>query len=212
MVKRSAREDIQTTEILILAEASSVNTVVSGLESSDLQFNWHQATHLSEDELTAKIDIVLYDANSDASSDANSQGLTLDKAIAFFSVSKLLIPVLVINGEPKISAAVAAIKAGAIDYLTEESRSQLPQAIAKAISQPDYACLQSLCEAQVEQQLQKLIVENADGIIVVDERGIVQFVNPAALKLLGKSSAQLVGEALGFPVVNGDYLEVDSTY
>ena len=70
-------------------------------------------------------------------------------------------------------------------------------------------CFESQCEAQTEQQLLKLIDQNADGIIVVDQQGIIRFINPAGLKLLGKSSAELIGEAIGFPVVNGDYLEVD---
>ena len=127
----------------------------------------------------------------------------------FFLASNLQIPVLVINGESSISAAVAAIKAGAVDYLASEALSELPNAITKALLEQNNLCFQSLCETQSEQQLQKLISENADGIIVVDKQGIVQFVNPAALELLGKSSAELMGEALGFPVVNGDYLEVD---
>jgi len=188
-------------EILILADTSSVNSIASILEGADLQFNWQQVTNLAEyDSASVNLDLVLYDANFEK--------ITLDRAISFFSTSNLQIPVLVINGESKIPAAVAAIKSGAVDYLAD-ALTQLPQTITKALSKPDYLCLQSQREAQSEQQLQKLISENADGIIVVDERGIVQFVNPAALKLLGKSSAKLMGEALGFPVVNGDYLEVD---
>ena len=197
-----AKDTFEIIEILILADASSVNTVTYILKQADFSFSWHQATTLTEcNHISAPIDLVLYNANLNE--------ITLDKAIANFSASNLQIPVLVINGESGIPAAVAAIKAGAADYLASEALPQLPSAIIKALSESDRYCLQSLCKTQSEQQLQKLISENADGIIVVDKQGIVQFVNPAALELLGKSSAELMGEALGFPVVNGDYLEVD---
>ena len=188
------REDtLEKIEILILADADSANNIVSVLESSPLQFNWQQTVKITEGFNTAAIDVVLYDANLEE--------INLERAIA--STSR---PVIAIDSKAKISTAVAAIKAGAVDYLASESWSDLPQAIVKALSESDS---QSQTQTQANLQLQKLIIENPDGIIVVDERGRVQFVNPAALELLGKSSSELVGEALGFPVVNGDYLEVD---
>jgi PAS domain S-box-containing protein len=58
-------------------------------------------------------------------------------------------------------------------------------------------------------QLQTLIVKNADGIIVVDRQGIVRFINPAALVLFGRKQEDLIGELFGFPVVDGDNMEVD---
>ena len=45
--------------------------------------------------------------------------------------------------------------------------------------------------------------------MVVNQQGIVRFVNPAALQLLGKESDELINQPFGFPVVNGDFLEVD---
>ena len=205
-----AKDTLEIIEILILADASSANSIASILEQTHLQFNWQQTTNSVEyHNISAPIDLVLYDASlSEITLDeAMQRGTLQQEAIANFSASNLQ-PVLVINGEPSIPAAVAAIKAGAVDYLSSEALPQLPDAIIKALSEPNI-CFQSLCETQSDRQLQKLIAENADGIIVVDNQGIVQFVNPAALELLNKSSAELMGEPLGFPVVNGDYLEVD---
>ena len=195
------REDSsKTVEILFLANAASIDNIVSVLKRSPLKFNW-QVTNLEQKpQIATAIDLVIYDAEF--------EGMSLEQAIAFFSASQQ-VPVIVVNGESKVATAVAAVKAGAMDYLASESLPDLPSTIINALSESDYPCFQSQCETQADRQLQKLIVENPDGIIVVDERGIVQFVNPAALELLGKSSSQLVGEALGFPVVNGDYLEVD---
>jgi signal transduction histidine kinase len=60
-----------------------------------------------------------------------------------------------------------------------------------------------------EAQIQAIISQNADGIVVVDQHQIVRFINPAALELFGRSRMDMMGKAFGFPVVGGDYLEVD---
>lgn len=190
-------------EILFLADDFHVEKTVSLLKHSGLQFSWQQATNKTEyqNHLSCKLNLVLYDARF--------EGITLDKAIACLLENNLTIPLLVINGKTSIPAAVAAIKAGATDYICAEAIAELPQAIARINQKPSQIYHQSRCIAETKQQLQKLISENADGIIVVDRQGIVQFVNPAALKLLRKPKQELIGESLGFPVVNGDFLEVD---
>ncbi len=52
----------------------------------------------------------------------------------------------------------------------------------------------------------KLIEKNADGIVLVNQRGSVLFANPAAEALFG---LPLVGREFGFPVVVGEATEVD---
>ena len=192
-------------EVLILADTVSLDTITSWLETAGDRVHWHQIPTLAQyrNRLNSlsSIDLILWDA-------ASSQ-ITLDRAIDCLLTDNLKIPLIAVNGESSIPTAIAAVKAGAVDYLPADSLSRLPQAIAQALSKPDFLCLESRCTSQSEQQLQKLISENADGIIVVDEQGIVQFVNPAALELFGKSSTALIGESLGFPVVNNDFLEVD---
>lgn len=53
-----------------------------------------------------------------------------------------------------------------------------------------------------------LIEKNADGIIVVDEAGLVLFVNPAAERLFGQSASALIGSPIGLPMVVGDKSEI----
>ena len=200
----------KTIEILVLADASAIEAVTqqvtraiaSVFKSTELQFNLQPTTWLKfNTAFSSTIDLILYDARLGRTG--------LSKAIAFLSVNNFKIPLIVINGKSTIPAAVAAIKAGATDYIPSEALADLPKAIVLAMEEPPVICLESKCVAETEQQLLKLISQNADGIIVVDKQGIVQFVNPAGLELLGKSSAKLIGESFGFPVVNGDYLEVD---
>ena len=193
---------LNTIEVLILSDSPSiVEAVVSVLTEARIKFDWQQvATIRYYDLLDASSDLILYDARLTQ--------IKLSEAVSSLLEKHLEIPLIVINGKSDIPSAVAAIKAGATDYVAADELARLPIAIAEILTEPA-SCLQTNCSAQSEQQLQKLITENADGIIVVSDRGIVQFVNPAALELLGKSRADLIGESLGFPVVNGDYLEVD---
>ncbi|MEB3216873.1 MAG: ATP-binding protein [Nostocales cyanobacterium 94392] len=60
-----------------------------------------------------------------------------------------------------------------------------------------------------QKQLQMLIAKNPDGMVVVDDKGIVRFINPAALKLFNRKEEELLGEIFGFPVAGEDKTEVD---
>lgn len=60
-----------------------------------------------------------------------------------------------------------------------------------------------------EKQLRMLITKNPDGIVVIDNQGIVRFINPAALKLFNRKEEELLGEMFGFPVAGEDRNEVD---
>jgi len=55
----------------------------------------------------------------------------------------------------------------------------------------------------------RVIVERmADGVLVVNHDGTIQFANPAAERLFGRPATELAGSHLGFPVV-GDSTEID---
>jgi two-component system cell cycle response regulator len=53
-----------------------------------------------------------------------------------------------------------------------------------------------------------LLERNADAIVVVDQHGIMRFVNPAAEALFGRKAQELLGELFDFPVVAGQTTEV----
>ena len=61
----------------------------------------------------------------------------------------------------------------------------------------------------LREQLHNLIERNADGIVVVDGRGLVQFVNAAAERLFRRAASELVGSELGLPLVVGETTEID---
>lgn len=202
---KSPKSAFQKIKLLIVQDSdSAAAATVSLLIEAGFELSWQQVSNKTDylAHLNSNFDLILVD-------DAQTQ-LTTKEALRLWAENNLNIPVLIINGEAKTSKAVAAIKAGASNYLTTAEMEQLPIAVEQVLQEQFNFCVQlRRCIHKSEQQLQKLITENPDGIIVVDEQGVVQFVNPAALKLLQKSTTQLLGESLGFFVVNGDYLEVD---
>ena len=59
-----------------------------------------------------------------------------------------------------------------------------------------------------ESRFRNIIQNSADGIIIVDQKGTVCFVNPAAEKIFNRSPQDLVGEVFGFPIVEGTTTEI----
>ena len=139
--------------------------------------------HLNQD-----IDLILADYRSQ---------LPAIEALRLLQETPFDIPLIVINGSPQVAVAVEQMKAGATDYLIDLT--ELPRAVAQALTS----------HPQQNEKLQTLITENADGIIVVDSHRRVQFINSAALTLLGRQAEELLNQLFGFPVVDSDYMEVD---
>lgn len=57
-------------------------------------------------------------------------------------------------------------------------------------------------------EIRFLVDKNADGIIVVDEDGIVLFANPAAEQMFGRRSDSLLGLPIGVPLIAGETTEI----
>jgi len=74
----------------------------------------------------------------------------------------------------------------------------------------------ALYKAKIENELKaskasfhNIVEKSADGIVVVDKDGIVQFVNHAAETLFGRKAKELLGELFGFPVMGDEVIELD---
>ncbi len=60
-----------------------------------------------------------------------------------------------------------------------------------------------------ERRFRTIIEKSADGIIIVDQNGIVRFVNPVGESMFGHTAAELIGESFGFPMVSDGATEID---
>ncbi|MFH1090569.1 MAG: PAS domain S-box protein, partial [Pseudomonadota bacterium] len=59
-----------------------------------------------------------------------------------------------------------------------------------------------------EKKFKSLINGNLDGIIVLDKKGLVLYVNPAAEELFGRPAEQFLGKAFGFSTVDGERTDI----
>ena len=57
-------------------------------------------------------------------------------------------------------------------------------------------------------EIRFLVERNADGILVVDEDGIVLFANPAAEQIFGRPHRALIGTPIGVPVTAGETAQI----
>src|SRR5258705_13899576 len=58
-------------------------------------------------------------------------------------------------------------------------------------------------------RLRAIIESLADGIVIVDRRGVIRFANPAAARLFTRSPEALVGTPLGTPLTAGETTEME---
>lgn len=124
------------------------------------------------------------------------------------------IPVIVMTNVDNEETAVQTLQAGAQDYLIKgQFRVQgLMRAIRYARERQRLRlALQASLEKEIasgEERFQRIIATSADGVVILDEEGLVQFVNPGAEKLLGKAAADLLGNPFLIPVQAGDITEL----
>lgn len=59
------------------------------------------------------------------------------------------------------------------------------------------------------EQIRKLVENDADAVIIIDDKHLVRFANPAAESLLGRTQAQLQGTELGLPLGGAQGADVD---
>lgn len=62
-------------------------------------------------------------------------------------------------------------------------------------------------EAPSDDALRAVVDATADGIVVVDDHGVIRYANPAARELLGRTADELVGQHFGYPL-DADVTEI----
>jgi signal transduction histidine kinase/PAS domain-containing protein len=124
------------------------------------------------------------------------------------------VPIIVLVESSAEVTGWQALTQGAEDFLSIDHlhSDQLSHAIKRALisrqgtaqrRQDAHDC--RACDAPMG----KIIATNADGMVIVDRHGAVQFANPAAEALFGRSLEALMGQPFGFPLVAGESIELD---
>ena len=99
------------------------------------------------------------------------------------------LPCILVSGKVTDEIAIAAMKAGAVDFVTKDALARLPQAIERERN----AAIARRAARDNEARLAAIVETAVDGIITIDERAVVESMNPAAARLLGYAPEEVIG-------------------
>ena len=124
------------------------------------------------------------------------------------------VPIIVLTGVHDEELALKTVQGGAQDYLVKGQINHmlLVRTIRYAIER--HRLRQELEKQMIallhsEARFYKMIEHNADSIIIIDQKGLVRFVNPATEALFGCQSDELLDKSFQFPVAAGKVTEVE---
>ncbi len=116
------------------------------------------------------------------------------------SLRKFWAPILILQGVDQVELKVE-IWTGSQEI--HELRGENKGAILANSIFYALGCLQSLRTSKsIDESLQTIVDNDVDGIVIVDRHGYIQFVNPAAEALFGRSAFELVNQPFGFPITS----------
>lgn len=122
--------------------------------------------------------------------DHQMPGLDAAQALRLVKESGQDVPFIVVSGGIGEETAVALMKAGAHDSLRKGNLSRLVPVVERELREA-----RNRAERRTgELRLRRLWESSPDAILMVDERGRVAFVNPAAETLFGRPATELVGQ------------------
>jgi PAS domain S-box-containing protein len=104
------------------------------------------------------------------------------------------IPFIIVSGGIGEDIAVAAMKAGAHDYVMKGNPARLLPAVARELREAEVRQRRREAEAllrESELRYRSLWETSPDAVLVCDEKGRIGFANPAAEKVFGFSTAEL---------------------
>jgi len=140
-------------------------------------------------------------------------GLELCKTLL---AEEVPLPLVILTGQGSEALAVEALKAGVEDYIVKASGEDyldlLPVVLLEAVRKYHDRLGRKHAEEALrasEESFQAIVNKSSDGILIVDRQGVLQYMNPTAERLFGRSAKDMVGSMVGFPVVAGEVIELD---
>lgn len=124
-------------------------------------------------------------------------------------------PVLMLIAQNDEAAVNAALRAGVQDYLFKDDRgnylAMLPAVLKRALRERHILEEKESAQAalsKLERRYEYLFLGVADGIIIADERRIIESANPAACRIFGYESVELTGKSLTMLMQPGHHLVI----
>lgn len=155
---------------------------------------------------TQQIDIILLDATL-----PNSKGLD---NIELIRKTVFDIPIILMTGLDDAALVADAFRCGACDCLikTRYDGGHIARTIHHAFERHT---LRSQVARQAEElnrresNFQNIITASRDGMIILDEEGVIQFMNPSAEMLMSNFANDQIGQSFNFPIPVDGPVEID---
>jgi len=157
-------------------------------------------------------------------SDYNMPTFSAPQALEIVQESGLDLPFLIISGGIGEDVAVAAMKAGANDYLMKGNLARLAPAVERELREAEMRAARRRAEEALRESEQRyrLLWENStDAVVLMNATGVIQFANPAVEEIFGYHSHELVGQSFAMLLAERvreefgqwlrRYLETDNT-
>jgi diguanylate cyclase (GGDEF)-like protein len=116
------------------------------------------------------------------------------------------IPILFLTASHEEEHLIEAFEKGAADYVTKPFRAT--ELLARVQTHIQLK-LQTRQLQQSENKLNTIITYIKDGILIINESGVVKFANPAAAQMFDKQLSDLIDHELGLPIVVEKVAEID---
>ena len=116
------------------------------------------------------------------------------------------VPLLVVSAVADTEAALRSLQEGADDYLVKGSwdAHSLDRAIRYTRERRRLRSAELRRASEVERaegQLRSVVEANGDGMLIVDEKGVVKFANAGARRLVAPTGADIMGSMFGTPLL-----------
>jgi two-component system, cell cycle sensor histidine kinase and response regulator CckA len=118
------------------------------------------------------------------------------EALRLLQASGLDVPFLIVSGAISEHDAVAAMKAGAHDYLMKDNLARLGPAVARECGEADQRAARRRVDAalrQSEAELRAVMAHVPDGLLTVSASGALASMNPSAERIFGVRGEDVLG-------------------
>jgi PAS domain S-box-containing protein len=129
-------------------------------------------------------------------SDHSMPQFSAPAALALLKEHGLDVPFIIVSGCIGEDVAVEAMKAGAHDYMLKDDMARLVPAIQRELREAEERNSRKSAEAahqETEARTQAILENAADGIITIDETGVIRTFNASACRMFGYSAQEAVG-------------------
>jgi PAS domain S-box-containing protein len=181
-------DDVELIRRALQSEAFDVSLTVTETERGFL------------DALAAQPDLILSDYHLPSFSGA--------RALQLAQQHVPQLPFILLSGSVGEDVVVQLIKQGASDYLQKDRLTRLPSAIEAALAARRLKCEKAAAEAALarsERRFRALIEHAVSPMVLINRDGLVDYVSPAMLGMIGFEAHERVGRDT-FELVHPDYL------